>query len=59
MKVKLKEKGLKLPNCWKSCKASYEDWQELHNGKEISVSSIPDSIKNLVEVIASTQKGSK
>ena len=56
MKVKLKAKGSKLPNCWKSCKASYEDWQELHKGKEINVSSIPESIKNMVEIVTSPSK---
>jgi hypothetical protein len=55
MKVKMKRKGL-LPNCWKQCKASYEDWQELQLGKEIKISSIPESIKNLVEVVKSPSK---
>ena len=35
MKIKIKDKGVKLPNVWKSCGASYADWQELHGGKEI------------------------
>jgi len=60
MKVKMKNKSSMLPNCWKQCKASYEDWQELQSGKEIEVSSIPESIKNLVEVMQSpSRKGDK
>jgi len=54
--MKIKNKGSKLPNCWKSCGASFEDWQELQSGKEIEVSSIPESIKNLVEAIKSPSK---
>ena len=37
MKIKLIDKSVPLPRCWKSCGASYEDWQELQNGKEIEV----------------------
>jgi|TARA_R100001530_G_C4188486_1_gene121477 hypothetical protein len=56
MKVKLKSKSSMLPNCWKQCKASYEEWQELQSGKEIKISSIPESIKYLVEVVKSPSK---
>jgi len=59
MKIKLKSKGSMLPNCWKQCKTSYEDWQELQSGKAIKISSIPESIKHLVEVIQSPSKQSK
>ncbi len=59
MKIKLKDKGLKLPRCWKQCKASQDDWQELQSGKEIQVSSIPESINHLVEVIQSSSKQNK
>jgi len=54
--MKIKNKGSKLPNCWKQCKVSYDDWQELQAGKEIEVSSVPESIKHLVEVMKSPSK---
>ena len=57
--MKIKRKSSELPNCWKSCGASYDDWQELKSGKEIEVSSIPESIKNLVEVKSPSRKGDK
>lgn len=49
MKIQLIDKGSNLPNCWKECGASFEDWEELKAGKEISVKSISDSIKNFVK----------
>lgn len=58
MKVKMKNKG-SLPNCWKSCGASYEDWQELQSGKEIEVSSVSESVKNLVLIKSPSKKGDK
>lgn len=58
MKVKMKSKG-SLPNCWKSCGASYDDWQDLQSGKEIEVSSIPQSIENLVEIKSPSKRESK
>jgi hypothetical protein len=58
--MKIKNKGSKLPNCWKQCKVSYDDWQELQSGKEIEVSSVPEAIKHLVEVVKSPSiKGDK
>ena len=59
MKVKLKDKGTALPNIWKQCGASYEDWQELCNGKEIEVKTVPDAISSLVSVSGATKKGAK
>ena len=59
MKVKLINKGTALPKCWKSCGASYEDWQELQNGKEIEVKTVPDAISSLVSVSGATKKGDK
>ena len=50
MKVKLKNKGSNLPNCWKQCGVSKEEWDEFNAGNEIEVKSVPDSIKGLVEV---------
>ena len=50
MKIQLIDKGSSLPNCWKQCGASFEDWEELKAGKEISVKSVSDSIKKLIKV---------
>ena len=50
MKIQLIDKGFSLPNCWKECGASFEDWEELKAGKEISVKSVSDSIKNLIKI---------
>ena len=50
MKIQLIDKNSSLPNCWKQCGASFEDWEELTAGKEISVKSVSDSIKNLIKV---------
>ena len=50
MKIKLKDKNSNLPNCWKQCGASKEDWDELNSGNEIEVKSVPDSIINIVLV---------
>ena len=59
MKIKIKDKGVKLPNVWKSCGASYEDWQELHSGKEIEVKTVPEIIETLVNVSGAKKKGDK
>ena len=37
MKVKLKDKSSNLPNCWKQCGVSKEEWDKLQEGKEIDV----------------------
>jgi hypothetical protein len=50
MKIAIIDKGSGLPNCWKECGASFEDWEELKAGKEVSVKKVCDSIKNLVKV---------
>ena len=55
MKIKLK-KGVVLPNNWKSCGCSAEDWADLNNGKSIEVNSVPDLIKNNVDVAESSSK---
>ena len=57
MKIKLKEGS--LPNIWKQCGTTYDNWQELHLGKEIEVKSIPDSIKHLVDISTNKKKESK
>ena len=59
MKVKMIDKSVPLPRCWKSCGASYEDWIELQNGKEIEVKTVPDVISSLVSVSGAKKKGDK
>ena len=59
MKVKLIDKSVPLPNCWKSCGTSYKDWEELQKGKEIEVKAIPDTISSLVSVSGAKKKGDK
>ena len=54
MKVKLKEGS--LPNVWKQCGVSLEEWDKLHSGEVIEVKSVPESIESLVEVVASAKK---
>ena len=46
MKVKLKHKNDKLPNCWKECGCSFEDWQDLQNGKSIEISNLNNLTKH-------------
>ena len=50
MKIQLIDKSSSPPNCWKECGASFEDWEELKSGNEISVKKVCDSIKNLVKI---------
>ena len=59
MKIKMIDKGTALPNIWKQCGASYEDWQELCNGKEIEVKTVPEAISSLVSVSGTTKKGDR
>ena len=59
MKIKLKDKGTALPNTWKSCGSSFEDWKKLCNGKEIEVKAVPDAIASLISISGSTKKGVK
>ncbi len=55
MKIKLK-KGIVLPNNWKSCGHSKEDWVELNAGKSIEVKSVPKLIEDNVDVTEVTLK---
>ena len=55
MKIKLK-KGVVLPNNWKSCGCSAEDWADLNGGKSIEVNSVPNLIKDNVDVVESASK---
>ena len=57
MKIKLKDKSTKLPNCWKECGCSKEDWDDLAMGKSVEVSSL-NNIEHLVSVVKS-KKGDK
>ena len=58
MKIKLKN-GVTLPNIWKQCGCSYDDWQDLHNGNSVEVGSIPSSIEDNVDVVESASKPKK
>ena len=55
MKIKLK-KGIVLPNNWKSCGCSADNWADLNGGKSIEVNSVPKLIENNVDVVQSTSK---
>ena len=55
MKIKLKN-GVVLPNNWKSCGCSADNWADLNSGKSIEVNSVPKLIENDVEVIGSASK---
>ena len=55
MKIKLK-KGVVLPNNWKSCGCSAEDWADLNSGKSIEVSSVPEIKKDKVDVADTASK---
>ena len=58
MKIKLK-KGVVLPNNWKSCGCSADDWADLNGGKSIEVNSIPKLIEDNVDVVQSASKQKK
>ena len=49
MKIKLKNKSSNLPNCWKQCGASKEDWDKLQAGGEIDVEDVFIGIEHLVD----------
>ena len=59
-KIKLKG-GVVLPNNWKSCGCTQENWEDLNAGKSIQVSSVPNLIKDKVDVegTTSSKKNSK
>mgnify|MGYP003114348463 CR=1 FL=1 len=56
MKIKLKDKSTKLPNCWKQCGTDLSNWSKLQSGEEIEVTSVSIGIESLVEVVSSTKK---
>ena len=55
MKIKLK-RGIKLPNNWKSCGCTADDWADLNAGKSIEVNSVSKLIEDKVDVESSTSK---
>tara|TARA_R100000479_G_C6333978_1_gene182646 strand:- start:477 stop:665 length:189 start_codon:yes stop_codon:yes gene_type:complete len=62
MKIKIKDRNMILPNCWKSCGVNKDAWDELQNGKEIEVKQIAEAIEGLVETVlvkATSKKESK
>ena len=59
MKAKLKDSNVGLPNCWKECGCSFEDWQKLQEGKEVELKSFPESIGHLFNAPKSKSKGDK
>ena len=61
MKVQLKDKSSNLPNCWKQCGVSKEEWDKLQEGKEIDVKTMVVGIEHLVQGTASSKskKGDK
>ena len=52
MKIKMKDQSVSLPNAWKQCGLSKADWDRLQSGKTVDATSVSESIKNLVELIA-------
>ena len=61
MKIKLIDKSSNLPNCWKQCGVSKEDWNKLQIGEEIDAKTIFIGIEHLVEKTSSStiKKGDK
>ena len=55
MRIKLK-KGVILPNNWKSCGCTKTDWEDLNAGKSIEIGSVPELIKDNVDVVESASK---
>ena len=55
MRIKLK-KGVILPNNWKSCGCTADDWADLNAGKSIEVSSVSNLIKDNIDVVESASK---
>ncbi len=55
MKIKLK-RGIVLPNNWKSCGCTANDWADLNAGKSIEVNSVPELIKDSIDVAKVTSK---
>jgi len=55
MKIKLKNPQV-LPNAWKGCGMTKKDWKDLEAGKLVEVESIPQLIKDNIDVVGSASK---
>ena len=55
MKIKLKKDQI-LPNNWKQCNHTAEDWENLNSGGTIEVTKVPELIEVYVEVCDSASK---
>jgi len=55
MKVKLKNPQ-SLPNAWKECGMTEEEWRDLEAGNTVEIKSVPELIKDKVDVVGSTSK---
>ncbi len=59
MKAKLKNKGTLLPNCWKVCGCSFDDWQKLQNGESVEIKNF-NNLEHLFDYDApKSKKGDK
>ena len=60
MKIKLKNPQA-LPNAWKGCGMTKEEWKDLEAGNTVEVKSLPELIKDNLDVVgsASKKKGDK
>jgi len=56
MKVKIKNKGSSLPNAWKACGMTMEEWDELKEGSVMDAKSLPEFLENMIEVVKSPSK---
>ena len=55
MKIKLRNPQA-LPNAWKSCGMTEEEWRDLEAGKTVEVKSVPELIKDNIDVVGATSK---
>tara|TARA_R100000655_G_C2975674_1_gene191088 strand:- start:1060 stop:1245 length:186 start_codon:yes stop_codon:yes gene_type:complete len=60
MKIKLINPQA-LPNAWRSCGMNKKEWMDLEAGKTVKVKSVPQLIKDNIDVVesASKKKGDK
>ena len=45
----MKDPSVSLPNAWKQCGLSKEDWDKLQSGETVEATSCPDNLKDLIE----------
>ena len=55
MKIKLKNPQA-LSNAWKSCGMTIEEWKDLETGKTVEVKSLPELIKDNIDVVGAASK---